>query len=169
VWLARLDEIALWWRRRASAPVRLERAGEGWGVRLPLADGTLLVRGARPPGAQPWHGGDAAVPGLRAELRCERRPAVGVSRRSRPALRHFLVEEGFVVEVTDRADDVGAHLDVPGPVDEASVLAAVDAAPGPLVRSWRWPGGARSALAVTGDVDSVTVQDFAFRLLETRR
>jgi hypothetical protein len=94
---------------------------------------------------------------------------VGISTRSRRALQRFVEEEGFVTEVTDRAREVGAHLDQPGPLDEASALAALEAAAGPLVRSWRWPDGARSALAVTGDVDSVTVQDFAFRLWETRR
>jgi hypothetical protein len=169
VWLARLDEIAAWWRRRAAAPVRLERVDGRWHASLPLAGGTLLVRGERPAGAEHWHDPDVVVPHGRAELRSERRPVVGISTRSRRALQRFVEEEGFVTEVTDRAGEVGAHLDQPGALDEASALAALEAAVGPLVRSWRWPDGARSALAVTGDVDSVTVQDFAFRLWETRR
>ena len=33
----------------------------------------------------------------------------------------------------------------------------------PLLRLGRWPGGAKSALAVTGDVDALTIWDYALR------
>jgi hypothetical protein len=32
-----------------------------------------------------------------------------------------------------------------------------------------WPEGKRAALSITGDVDSVTIQDFFLRILEVRR
>jgi hypothetical protein len=45
-------------------------------------------------------------------------------------------------------------------------MAEVEASKGPLVRLWRWPAGARCALSVTGDVDSMTIVDFLRRPLE---
>jgi hypothetical protein len=32
-----------------------------------------------------------------------------------------------------------------------------------------WPNGSRAALAISGDIDSVTVQDFFLRILEVRQ
>src|SRR5439155_1296640 len=52
---------------------------------------------------------------------------------------------------------------------EAELLEAIDASGGPLVRLGRWPAGARSALAATGDIDAITLLDFALRSWETRR
>jgi hypothetical protein len=50
--------------------------------------------------------------------------------------------------------------------DKRRVLALLDACPGPLVRFGRWPDGAWSALAVTGDIDAITWWDFIWRLVE---
>jgi hypothetical protein len=37
----------------------------------------------------------------------------------------------------------------------------------PLIRYWRWPNQARSAVSVTGDIDAITINDFILRILET--
>ena len=39
----------------------------------------------------------------------------------------------------------------------------------PLLSFALWPNGHQAALAVTGDIDSVTIQDFFLRLIEVRR
>jgi len=49
------------------------------------------------------------------------------------------------------------------------LIETIEASPGPLVRYWRWPDGAKSALAVTGDMDALTLLDYAARLLARRR
>jgi hypothetical protein len=36
----------------------------------------------------------------------------------------------------------------------------------PLLRFGCWPDGSRAALSITGDIDSVTIQDFFLRILE---
>ena len=35
----------------------------------------------------------------------------------------------------------------------------------PLVRFWPWPDGQRSALCLTGDLDALSLADYATRLL----
>lgn len=171
VWIARLDEIAAWWLRRSRFSLRVTRIGDArYRVRFDSdKDATLLVRG--PLGAQsPWYGQDALcrVPEFVAES--TRKPIVGMSCRTPSSIGRFLAEEGLPFEVSDDPGAYGAHLNVAHETwTEAEVLDAIDRAPGPLVRIGRWPGGARSALAVTGDIDALTLQDFALRSWETRK
>jgi len=42
----------------------------------------------------------------------------------------------------------------------------IEALEAPLLRFGCWPDGSRAALAISSDIDSVTVQDFFLRLLE---
>jgi peptidoglycan/xylan/chitin deacetylase (PgdA/CDA1 family) len=170
VYIARLDEIADWWLRRARFQLAVARTGDGrYRVRF-VGDGdaTLLVRGldvAR----TAWYGNEARTEVREFDVVGGRMPAVGITRRSPEAIRHFLTEEGIPHEISDDPRAYGAHLDIAdADWTEMGVLAAIDAAPGPLVRLGRWPNGARSALAVTGDVDALTLGDFAIRSWETR-
>jgi peptidoglycan/xylan/chitin deacetylase (PgdA/CDA1 family) len=170
VFVARLDEIASWWLRRSRFALnvrRLER--ERYRVVLEAdRDATLLVRGLDVPAA-PWHGRDTVARVFDFETSSSRAPIVAVSKRTPSEVGRFLIEEGFAVEVSDDAQAHGATIDLASTAwSEADVLAAVEAAPGPLVRLSRWPRGARSALAVTGDIDALTLRDFVVRSWETR-
>jgi peptidoglycan/xylan/chitin deacetylase (PgdA/CDA1 family) len=170
VFIATLDEIASWWLRRSRWSLRVLRSGEGrYRVRLDAdPDATLLVRGLDVPRTA-WFGQDAIADVREFEAETPRAPIVGVSRRSPPEVLRFLEEEGLPYEVSDASGSYGAHVDVSADDwNEAGVLEAIERAPGPLVRVWRWPQGARSALAVTGDIDALTLYDFAIRSWETR-
>jgi peptidoglycan/xylan/chitin deacetylase (PgdA/CDA1 family) len=169
VWAARLDEIASWWRRRSGFDIRVARLGEGrYAVQVDAdADATILTRGLAPTDSR-WSGRDSLCEQRAFTIDSVRMPVVGVSRRSPTAVRGFLTEEGFPVEIADDREAFGAYVDVDEMWSESEVLSAVEAGPGPLVRIWRWPNGARSALAVTGDIDALTLQDFALRFWETR-
>ncbi len=172
VWIARLDEIAAWWTRRRLAALEVRQlADERYLVQLTGdAEATLLVRGLPAVATTPWYGRDAVARVRRFEVQAATKPVVGVSGRSPGAVLDFLREEGWLVEVSEDRERFGAYLDIAaGELDEVAILAELERAPGPLVRLWRWPAGARSALAVTGDLDSITFQDFAFRQWETRR
>jgi peptidoglycan/xylan/chitin deacetylase (PgdA/CDA1 family) len=170
VWIARLDEIAEWWLRRSHFSLRVTRAGAGrCKVRLEAdADATLLVRGLGVP-RSPWYGADARCESRQFEAEAARLPVVSVSRRSPAEVAAFVAEEGYATQISDHGDGFGAHVDVATRTwSEAAVLETIAAAPGPLVRVWRWPDGARSALAVSGDIDALTLRDFVARSWETR-
>jgi peptidoglycan/xylan/chitin deacetylase (PgdA/CDA1 family) len=170
VYIARLDEIAEWWLRRARFSLRVTRTSEGrCRVRFDAdADATLLVRGLAVP-RSPWYGAESRCDSREFDAEAERLPVVSISRRSPPEVARFVAEEGFVTQISDAGDGFGAHVDVSTPTwSEAAVLDSIASAPGPLVRSWRWPDGARSALAVSGDIDALTLRDFVARSWETR-
>jgi peptidoglycan/xylan/chitin deacetylase (PgdA/CDA1 family) len=171
VWIARLDEIAAWWIRRSRFSLHVTRVDPGrFHVRLQGdRDAALLVRELDVPRAR-WCGRDAIAERSEFTVEAPRIPMVSVSRRSPAAVARFLTEEGLPFEVSDDSNGFGAHVDIGSAAwTDQEVLRAIDAGPGPLVRIWRWPAGARSALAVTGDIDALTLADFALRSWETRR
>jgi hypothetical protein len=169
VWIARLGELAAWWRERTAATVTAEPAAEGrWTVRCEGPEGlTPLVRGADVAGGEPWADGYRRPVTTTFEVASIARPFVGVDPASPAALATFLREQGYVVEETASPTTHTVHLrrERFDRIDELPLLAELDRADGPLVRLGRWPGGARSALAVTGDVDALTVWDYAARFV----
>ena len=168
VWPARLDEIAGWWMRREGFRLHVTRTTSGHRVHVEAdPDATILVRGAEST-REPWSARDSVLTANDVHFRSERAPIVGVSPSSPREVRSFIREEGFQVEVADDASRFGAFVDAAGGWTETAILEAIESAPGPLVRIWRWPSRSRSALAVTGDIDALTLQDFALRFWETR-
>jgi hypothetical protein len=172
VWIATLEEIAAWWLRRERVALTVnEVPGGRFRIRIEGSpDATLLVRGLPGVESDAWQGADRVTWLRDFTVAASMKPVIGVSHSSSAALLEFLREEGFPVELADERGRHAIYLHVPNErFDEQAILAEIEANPGPLVRLWRWPAGARSALAVTGDLDSVTLQDFLLRQWETRR
>jgi hypothetical protein len=86
---------------------------------------------------------------------------------SAPSVAPFLREQGFIVELSDSPSSYWRFVHRPAfePAHGRDLLDEIERSDAPLVRLARWPKGARSALAVTGDVDALTIRDYAFRLV----
>ena len=171
IWLASLQDVAIWWREKRAWRVDLVPLGERcWEA---IAEGperaVLLVRGAEVEAeSAPWSKGYRMVVQRRFTLRADSRPCVGLSSSASLELVQFLGEQGYVVEVSDRPEGytVYLHRTTLSRAAVLPLLAEIEAAPGPLLRWACWPQGASSALAVTGDVDALTVWDYAARPFE---
>ncbi len=169
VWIARLDEIAAWWRARSKASVQIERLGQG-GFRFQV-DGppgaVILARGVHTDApAIPWADGYVQMTSRTFTVDSRIAPWIGVSPTSSPGLAGWLRQQGYIVEQDAAQGTCSCYLDR---VDfsagrRRSLLAEIESADRPLVRLGRWPGGARSALAVTGDIDCLTLWDYIGRL-----
>jgi hypothetical protein len=48
---------------------------------------------------------------------------------------------------------------------EGALIRHIESTDAPLVRYWRWPSEARSALCVSGDLDALTLVDYALRFV----
>lgn len=169
VWLARLDQIASWWRERATADVEVTEIGDGaWRLSVVGPPGvTILARRVEVLGpAQPWTDGYWQVPSTTCVVRAARQPVIGVSPACPLALNTFLRQQGYVCQVSDEAQEYSVYLDKAdfAPEDEQHLLAEIEKSAGPLVRLGRWPDGARSALCVTGDIDALTLWDYGLRV-----
>jgi peptidoglycan/xylan/chitin deacetylase (PgdA/CDA1 family) len=172
VFIARLDEIADWWRRRERFTLEVTRTCPA-SVRVHLdadCDARLLVRGLQIEGTTPWLGSEVVVERKSFEVSSAVMPIVGVSRRTPVEVHAFLAEEGLPFQISEERCAYGAYLDVADAEwTETALLDSIEKSPGPLVRIARWPNGARSALAVTGDIDALTLKDFFLRSWETRQ
>jgi hypothetical protein len=95
------------------------------------------------------------------------RPFIGIHPSCPPGLAHFLREQGYLVDITERPDRNTTFLERQRftRADERPLLDEIERGGFPLLRMGRWPAGARSALAITGDVDALTIWDYGFRLL----
>ena len=93
-------------------------------------------------------------------------PCIGLAPDPPPALCQFLTDQGYAWEVGGPPESYTVFLDVErfSIEDALPIQACIEATPGPLVRFARWPAAAASALAITGDIDSLTVWDYALRL-----
>jgi peptidoglycan/xylan/chitin deacetylase (PgdA/CDA1 family) len=169
VWLGRLDEIAAWWRARAGARVEIAGA-DGGGLHLVVAGPsgvTVLARAVKVDApAVPWAGGYRRVEGTTFTIQAPLRPFIGLSPDTSPTLADFLRQQGYIVEISEESHRYSYYFDqIEFTAEhERPLLAQIEGTDRPLVRLGRWPNGAHSALAITGDIDALTVWDYGLRL-----
>jgi peptidoglycan/xylan/chitin deacetylase (PgdA/CDA1 family) len=169
VWLARLDEIAAWWQTRAKATVEITDAGGGkFHLVVTGPSGTTVLAHAvqvdAPAG--PWADGYRQVEATTFTLHAPLRPFIGLSPATSPELADFLRQQGYIVEISEEGHPYSYYFDeTEFTVEhERPLLAQIEGTGRPLVRLGRWPNGARSALAITGDIDALTLWDYGLRL-----
>jgi peptidoglycan/xylan/chitin deacetylase (PgdA/CDA1 family) len=170
VWIARLDEIAEWWRARSDARVTVEDVGDGrFEVTVQGPPGTTILTRAVQVEApfRPWTDGYRRVDAPSFVVHAAKRPFIGVAAHGSDQLVRLLRQQGYLVERTTDPTRYSLYLDRSDLAehDERPLLARMARADGPLVRLGRWPDGARSALAITGDVDALTLWDYGWRFL----
>jgi peptidoglycan/xylan/chitin deacetylase (PgdA/CDA1 family) len=165
VWIARLRDIASWWTARAAARAHVSAAGSGrWSVAVDGPPGTTLLARGDAGAGEPWGDGWRKVDGPQVVLAATRRPCIGVHPAAEGTAR-FLREQGYVVETTGASHDHELFVADEHPLPaRGDLLAAIEGRDFPLVRLGRWPGGMRSALSFTGDVDALSLRDYACRL-----
>jgi hypothetical protein len=168
IWLARLDEIAAWWRERTRTSVQIRDQGTNMlSVSIRGPEGvTALARGMEIPG-EPWSDGYVQIRGADFFVHATRRPVIAVHPASAPSLVTFLQEQGYIVELTDSPDQHTYFLQRErfSREDQRGLVAELENGRFPLLRLARWPKGTRSALSITGDVDALTIWDYASRFV----
>jgi peptidoglycan/xylan/chitin deacetylase (PgdA/CDA1 family) len=156
VWIATLGEIADWWNRKHDNSATLVDMGDKVRVTVKVCEGTtVFIR---------ENGSERRVEPGEIDMPGGKRTCVGVSPGSDRRAVQLLRDKGYIIEVGADPDDYVIHLGKLGDGDVLDSLAELDGFPGPLVRFGTWPHGNRSALAVTGDIDAVTIWDFLNRL-----
>ena len=92
-------------------------------------------------------------------------------------MKYFLYEQGYpVIQCSHKdAEKYSLYLDMPeglGTTREeqrqrcSALVQQIEQLDAPFLYFGCWPDNSRAALAISGDIDSVTVQDFFLRVME---
>jgi peptidoglycan/xylan/chitin deacetylase (PgdA/CDA1 family) len=181
VWIARLDEIARWWRERSEFRLRFSAlADDRWQVEATCdVRATLVARHVQLEGqtATAWYGADQRIAAHSCVVRASVCPAIALSQQTAQDVEDFLQEQGYPVVRVSQEDAAryALYVDMPEGLGNARteqlkqrsvLIEQLEGLDKPLIYFGCWPDGQRAALAISGDIDSVTVQDFFLRILE---
>jgi peptidoglycan/xylan/chitin deacetylase (PgdA/CDA1 family) len=184
VWLARLQDIALWWKERGQFKLRISPMdSQSWLVEADCTPrATLLARHLITDNGCtiPWSNKDMRVRYDRFIVHAQKCPCIGFSPQTSQEVIDFLQEQGYplIDSSAQEADRYALYLDMPDglgttreeQVERRSALVQrIEQLEAPLLHFGCWPDGHRAALAISGDIDSVTIQDFFLRVLEVRQ
>lgn len=181
VWVVRLGEVAAWWRARSQFKMQI----------APQAPGRWLVEATCSPRATviarhlevvdqpttPGAAGEVWVSSQRFTVSAPRCPCLAVSPETPEEVPHFLQEAGYPAVRCSPGDAqaYAFYFDLPEGlgatraqrIERCSALVEqIEQLEAPFLRFGCWPDGNQAALSVTGDIDSVTIQDFFLRILE---
>ena len=174
VWIAPLREVAEWSRELARCRVEVAKPRDNtYQVRIhgparvtALARGVKVINGP----AASWHNRYQAVSASEFTVESAASPFVTVTPDSSPHLSSFLTGEGYILDPDGGKNGQGLQVRWTGEAITAKakleLINCIEEASTSIVRIGRWPNGARSALAVSGDVDAMSLTDFALRLRE---
>ena len=169
VWIARLDELAAWQREKATAACKISTLNPQT-VRVEItgpAQLTVLTRFTQIEAASTrlWQEPYRQVEATSFTLTSALRPFIGVSPRVSAETVDFLRQQGYIIEHSANSSRYGIFLDRNySPDEEYALVQQIETANTPLLRFGRWPRGAKSALAITGDIDALTLWDYALRM-----
>ncbi len=181
VWVARIGDVAQWWKEHSAFRLNVTSlCSDRWQVEANCtARATLLARHLtvedRP--ASPWYGADLHVQSHCFTVTATCCPCIGVSQQTPQQVLDFLYEQGYPAMrcTQEEAPTYAMYLDKPEGLGEtreeqaackSSLIQQIEDLEAPLLYFGCWPSGNRAALAISGDIDSVTVQDFFLRILE---
>ncbi|HEY0756474.1 MAG TPA: polysaccharide deacetylase family protein [Ktedonobacteraceae bacterium] len=184
VWIARLHEVAAWWRERSAFTFTFTSLSpERWQVKATCTPrACILARQLRVEDAQvvDWFGHEQKIEESEFVVEGAQCPCLALSPRTPTEVERFLQEQGyaFICGIEEeRRGDYSSYLDLPAGLGQdrteqislrSELLQKLETLEAPLLRFGYWPSGQRAALAISGDIDSVTIQDFFLRIIEVR-
>jgi hypothetical protein len=169
VWITRLRDISSWWREKAGFSFEVQPTDSGLKLSFICSErATILVRDLEVDGPQvSWDGVYRQLAAPVLNVPAEPRPFVGLDADAPEQTRSFLREQGYLLDTGLAAPRCAVYLDAAtlGRLSsQLELISHIEESPGPLVKYGRWPNGAKSALSVTGDLDALTILDYASRL-----
>jgi hypothetical protein len=157
LWLCSLEEINHWWRERSIFTFEIHRSNSDTFKVSALCTARASIAVQHPGGRLEYI---SPEPNGKFVLQSNLKPVVGVRPGCKNTDIHYLENEGFVVDQVSDPSECAFVLDGTFSGDSRQLLNSLDQAQGPLLRFWRWPDRYKSALAITADIDAITIWDF---------
>ena len=169
VWIVPLRDICKWWQEKAKFGVEITTNSDGLKLTFDCSPrATILVKGLDSNGsAVKWDGTYSRLRTNSLEVPANPRPFIGLEQDVPKRVVSFLQEQGYILEPGENAAFCGLFLNndnLSRMMNDVELVNSIESAPVPLVRYWRWPDGAKSALSITGDLDALSLRDYTSRL-----
>ncbi len=184
VWLPRLKDVALWWKEHNQFRLYITPHGpRRWHFEASYSSrATLLARylSVEDLPTSSWFGADMRVLAQSGVVSADRCPCIALSTQTPQRVLDFLQEQGYPAVRCSReeAGMYALYLDMPEGLGSAreeqrercsALIEQLELLEAPLLHFGCWPDGCRAALNVSGDIDSITAQDFFLRILEVSK
>ncbi len=184
VWVTHLQQVAEWWQERSRFALTLTPLGTSrWRLDAQCTPrATILGRHVTVEDAQTsaWQGADVVIEATQCTVSSALRPCIGLSPDTADDVASFLHEQGYPAMRAPQSEAVefACYLTMPDGLGmqreeqrkrRSALIEQIETLDAPLIRFASWPSRHRAALSITGDIDSITVQDFFLRILETRK
>ncbi len=173
VWVARLCDIADWWWEKSRFTIDVLDNSDGLQVVFNCSErATILTRNLEldaPTSA--WDDVYQTLDSRTLRISADVHPFIGIAPDVGQPKLHFLREQGYIVKTGADAQRCGIYLDralVDRLSTDVQLIKHIESATAPMVRFWRWPNAYRSVLSITGDLDALSLLDYAGRLLPGR-
>jgi hypothetical protein len=169
VWVARLCEICDWWREKSEFQSEVSQLSTGLKISFNCSSrATILSKGIGGYGLkEAWDGPYFQVRTRTLDVPAEPRPFVGIALNVSRNVVSFLQDQGYLLDTSEKAPRCAIYLDNSALIQlrtQVELVNWIERSAGPLVRYWRWPDGAKSALSITGDLDALSLLDYFSRL-----
>ena len=172
IWVASLKEIARWWQEKESFNFDICTLNNGlYRVKSHCSNrATILLKNVKVNVPKiGWFNGYESISAKEFLVESPVRPVIGLRKDSPAAMIKFFRREGYIVELDAEPGNCGIYfgnLTDFSEDDEKLLSREAEKSDAPLIRYWRWPNQTRSALSITGDIDSITLKDFVLRIFE---
>lgn len=170
VWIARLRDISEWWEEKDEYKIQIDRENGKYHLSITSPKrATLLQRNVESDQvAEDWDGRYQRYLDQQINLTCDQLPIIGISPGLPDWVQVSLDQMGYIS--VDLGDWENFSLEITGELVEhwdnpVKLIAGIEDLDTPLVRFWPWPDGYRSALCLSGDLDALSLMDYATRLL----
>jgi hypothetical protein len=169
VWIARLRDVSNWWREKSGFGAVTSYTPAGLRISFSCSErATILVKGLETrDSGRVWDGMYREIKTKELHVPADSHPLVGLPADAPEGVVSFLREQGYILDTGETAPRCGTYIDaatLARLAREVELVHHIEASTGPLVRYWRWPDGAKSAMCITGDLDALTLLDYAYRL-----
>src|SRR2546421_1033445 len=183
IWVTSLRNVAQWWKERSQFRLNIiPQAPNRWQVEaICTPRATLLARHlvVEDQPTSSWYDTDISIQAHSFIVNAAQCPCIGVSPTTHDQVIDFLCEQGYPSVPCSQAEahNYALYLDLPeglGTTHEEqmqrrnALVERIEQLEAPFLRFGCWPDSNRAALALSGDIDSVTIQDFFLRILEVR-
>ncbi len=183
VWFARVEDIARWWKERSRFCIHITpQAPHLWQVEVDCTERAALLGRhvtVKDQALVKWVEPDSCIQARSFSVEAECCPCLALSPETPTGVLDFLLEQGYpaIYCARQESQQYALYLDLPAGLgttreeqirQRGELVRQIEELNAPFLHFACWPDGKRAALAISGDIDSVTIQDFFLRILEVR-